>query len=520
MQKIFLAIALVVGVMVASYVLGVPVRGQVQEKVYVALEGDGTIVALDAVQRTIVSTVDLSLEKNGTRIKFMPHNVQVAPDNKTVWVAANAMAEEKKQAFAPFINIARADEGHDDGMMTAEYDQVIVIDPSTDTIIKRIPIATGTGLAHIIVSPDGGSAYVTLQKKGALYKIDTKTFAVTELSSFGDASGPHGLRISPDGTKIFVAMVSGKAFTVVSAADGAVVSYPTGSGVVQTAVTPDGRYAFGSLYSSKSILRYEITTQKIDTIALPEGAKGPVQLYTTPDSRALYVADQGYYFDQPTSNVVYRIDIEKNAVDQTIPAGSAPHGVVVDSRGAFVYVTNLLSNDLSVIDVSLGKEVARIPVGTMPNGVSVWSGSLKTPVSALGANTQSAGGSGVLVADEKYYDLGTVSMAKGKVSQAFKIKNTGTAPAVIKKVFTSCMCTTATLSTADGKVGPFGMAGHTAVPEINKTLAAGEEASVEAVFDPAAHGPSGTGKVRRVVYLEVEGSDKPIELSFEANVVK
>lgn len=516
MKKIFLAIALVASVMAVSFVFSVSVRSKAQEKVYVALEGDGTVIALDAVQRKVVSTIDLSLEKDGVRIKFMPHNVQVAPDNKTVWVAANAMAEEKKQASVSFINVARADEGHD-GMATDEYDEVIVIDPLTDTIIKRIPIAVGSGLAHVVVSPDARTAYVTLQKKGELYKIDAKTFVATKLASFGDASGPHGFRISPDGTKIFIAMVAGKAFTVVNVADGAVSSYSTGSGVVQTAVTTDGKYAFGSLYNSKSILRYEIATQKIDTIALPEGAKGPVQLYTTPDSRYLYVADQGYYFDQPTSNVVYRIDIEKNAVDQTISAGSAPHGVAVDSKGAFVYVTNLLSNDLSVINVSLGKEVARIPVGTMPNGVSVWSGRTSSKTTGQYVQVLSAN-QGALVAVEKLYDFGTISMANGKVSHVFKIKNTGIAPAVIKKVFTSCMCTMATLITTDGKAGPFGMAGHTAVPEINKALVAGEEASVEAVFDPAAHGPSGTGKVRRVVYIEVEGSDKPIELSFEAEV--
>ena len=82
------------------------------------------------------------------------------------------------------------------------------------------------------------------------------------------------------------------------------------------------------------------------------------------------------------------------------------------------------------------------------------------------------------------------------------------------------MCTTATLITSDGKAGPFGMAGHALIPEINKTIAPGEEAYIEVTFDPAAHGPSGTGKIRRVVYVEQGGSDKPLELVFEANVIK
>ena len=519
MKKIYITSIIVLGVFVLVYFLSEQ-RGVGTEKVYVALEGEGTITVLDAADRTVVSTIDLAGEKSGIRIQFMPHNVQVAPDNKTVWVAANAMKEEKKQALSTFINVARAGEGHDN-MATDEYDEVIVIDPLTDTVIKRIPIAVGSGLAHVVVSPDSRTAYVTLQSKGEIYKIDAVSYVATPFASFGEGSGPHGFRISPDGSKIFVAEVAGKAFAVVNVMDGVVTTYPTGSGVVQTAVTADGKYAFGSLYSTKGILRYEIATQKIDTIALPQEAKGPVQIYATPDSRFLYVADQGYYFDQPTSNVVYRIDIEKGAVDQTIPAGSAPHGVAVDGKGAFVYVTNLLSNDLSVIDVASGKEVARINVGKTPNGVSVWSSSAKVSTSAPLSSVQTIeGGVGMLVAEENSYDFGTISMADGKVSHIFTVKNISTAPAVIKKVFTSCMCTTVLLVTREGKVGPFGMAGHAQIPEINKTIAPGEEVSVEVTFDPAAHGPSGTGKIRRVVYVEQGGSDKPLELVFEANVTK
>ncbi len=60
------------------------------------------------------------------------------------------------------------------------------------------------------------------------------------------------------------------------------------------------------------------------------------------------------------------------SVIQTIEGGIAPHGVVVSKDGKFVYVTNLLGNDVSVIDVEMGKETAKIKVGKMPNGISVW----------------------------------------------------------------------------------------------------------------------------------------------------
>lgn len=138
--------------------------------------------------------------------------------------------------------------------------------------------------------------------------------------------------------------------------------------------------------------------------------------------------------------------------------------------------------------------------------------------SKLSVLTDTTSGAGALVPAESFYDFSTISMAAGKVSHVFKIKNSGTNPVRVKKMYTSCMCTTAMLITKDGKVGPFGMPGHMAIPIISQIITPNEEASVEAVFDPAAHGPAGVGKVRRTIYIETDGQKEPLELTFEANV--
>ncbi len=123
----------------------------------------------------------------------------------------------------------------------------------------------------------------------------------------------------------------------------------------------------------------------------------------------------------------------------------------------------------------------------------------------------------LLKSNENNFDFGTISMAKGNVSHVFTVANTGTEPIVVKKLYTSCMCTTATL-TNDGKtVGPFGMPGHASIPSIDVTIAPGATAQVNAVFDPAAHGPAGIGTISRVVVLE-NSAGKPVEIGFSANV--
>ena len=72
------------------------------------------------------------------------------------------------------------------------------------------------------------------------------------------------------------------------------------------------------------------------------------------------------------NNKVYRLNIEKWIIDQSIIVWKSPHWVVVDKNNKFVYITNLLSNDISIIDISLWKEVSKINVWKMPNGISIW----------------------------------------------------------------------------------------------------------------------------------------------------
>ena len=44
---------------------------------------------------------------------------------------------------------------------------------------------------------------------------------------------------------------------------------------------------------------------------------------------------------------------------------------------------------------------------------------------------------------------------------------------------------------------------------------------LEAVFDPAAHGPSGVGLAQRYVYLETNSAKSPkLEISFQAMVTR
>ncbi|KKT28549.1 MAG: hypothetical protein UW43_C0001G0025 [Candidatus Yanofskybacteria bacterium GW2011_GWA1_44_21] len=118
---------------------------------------------------------------------------------------------------------------------------------------------------------------------------------------------------------------------------------------------------------------------------------------------------------------------------------------------------------------------------------------------------------------EKYYDFGNISMANGNVSHAFKVKNAGSEKITLDKMYTSCMCTSAVMQLNGKEYGPFGMPGHVGIPKINAMLELGDEAVIEIVFDPNAHGPAGIGKIERTVIIE-NSAGGPIMLNFSANV--
>ncbi len=123
----------------------------------------------------------------------------------------------------------------------------------------------------------------------------------------------------------------------------------------------------------------------------------------------------------------------------------------------------------------------------------------------------------MLSAREQSFDFGTISMAAGKVTHNFWIRNAGTTPIDLRTMYTSCMCTTASLVKGGKKTAPVGMAGHGYIPPLNETLGPNEAAMVEVVFDPAAHGPAGIGRIERVVTIEND-RERPLELGFVANV--
>lgn len=133
-----------------------------------------------------------------------------------------------------------------------------------------------------------------------------------------------------------------------------------------------------------------------------------------------------------------------------------------------------------------------------------------------GASEQEQLAASALASNEESYDFGQISMKNGKVSYTFAITNTESGELKLTRLSTSCMCTEAFITDEKGeKLGPFGMPGHGGGrTALSLAIPAGESRALEVVFDPAAHGPAGIGKIARAVFIEdSNGGIKTLEIS-------
>lgn len=316
-------------------------KNNISEKIYVANEEDGTVSVIDAVSYEVLRTVDLEYKD----VMYMAHNVQVAPDNNSVWVTCAQMQDH-----------------HGDEML-------FVLKGKRDKDREHINVGNGHHLAHVVLDDESKFAYATGYESGQVIKVDAEKMKEVTRFDLGPGSGPHGMRYMNG--KLYVACMITQEMAIIDVLTGSVSRFFLGGIAVQTAVLPGPGSVFISLYDLKEVVRYDVYTGDTARILLPAGSQGPIQLYPSRDNQRVYVCDQGIVKGNPSSNKLYIIDVSINKVIATVTVGNGAHGVVTSLDGTKVFVTNTLDNTVSVIDALSLTVIKTISVGKAPNGISV-----------------------------------------------------------------------------------------------------------------------------------------------------
>jgi YVTN family beta-propeller protein len=294
-------------------------------------------------------------------------------------------------------------------------DNIHVIDPATN---KVVGVITGIEANHgAAIAPDGSRIYVSDEADSTLDVVDAKTLKVTNRIPL--SGHPNNIAIGRDGRRVYVGIIQepGGVDVIDTASLKNVKTIPTKGTIHNPYVTPDGKYVVAGSIQGKTVNVIDAHTEEPAwTLEMDLGVR-PMTFSTNPDgsTKWIFVQVSGFngfaIVDFATRKEINRIknpDLPPGKA--TVPAGSDPsHGMAVTADGKTLvvcsrlnnylyayslpdvkllggaelggkgagwvtltpdgktaYVSNPVTNDVSVVDIASLKEVARIPVGFVP----------------------------------------------------------------------------------------------------------------------------------------------------------
>ena len=185
--------------------------------------------------------------------------------------------------------------------------------------------------------PTSPRVYASNETEGHVVVIDPASESVVARIEVGKR--PRGLRLSPDGKTLFVAL-SGSPIA--------------GPGVDESKLPPADRSADG-------IGVVDLATQKLTRVM--ESGQDPENFDISPDGAHIYVSNE------ETSEMSV-VDVASGKVTSRVKVGEEPEGVGVRPGGAEVYVTSESDSEVAAIDTTSFKVLSEIKTSARPRGVA------------------------------------------------------------------------------------------------------------------------------------------------------
>lgn len=172
---------------------------------------------------------------------------------------------------------------------------------------------------------------------------------------------PHEVVVSPDRSISYVTNSGGDSLSIIDNREmvetGRVTHpefrFPHGLGL-----TPDGKHLWLASTRSDRVFVFETATMKAETV-LPTGQSRSHMISPTPNWSRVYVPNIG-------SATLTVIDVARRAIVKHIPVGNGPEGVGVHPAGRELYVANQHDNTLYVLDETTHGLIDRLSLGTLP----------------------------------------------------------------------------------------------------------------------------------------------------------
>ena len=121
-------------------------------------------------------------------------------------------------------------------------------------------------------------------------------------------------------------------------------------------ITADNNFWYVSLIGTSQVWKFDAHADTlVGTVTVPGS---PALLALTPDGSKLYVSQ----FMLSSTNRVIVLNTATMSVSTLIPVWTMPHGMRMNHAGTRLYVSNMMSDNISVIDVATDEVIATLPI--------------------------------------------------------------------------------------------------------------------------------------------------------------
>jgi YVTN family beta-propeller protein len=284
-------------------------------RLYVTVEGPPAALAvLDSRSLQVLATIPVAPE---------PYGVAADPHGRVVYITSTATGTVGVVRVSPFVPPrARARAG---------------VRAAGPGLIARIPV--GPRPKGLAISPDGSRLYVTHFLSGEISVIDTARLAVLEVVSTGiDSNMAQKIVLHPTNGRAYAPHIRSNTVNRFLLFDSTV--FPVISAV--------------DLAANRAVPR-----ERIDLSLGQTAVNLPFDLAFSRDGQSLYVVGLG-------SGDVTAVDLRTGQKIARVDVGEGPRAIAILPDGSKAYVSNSLSDDVSVIHLAALRETKRIPVTASP----------------------------------------------------------------------------------------------------------------------------------------------------------
>lgn len=190
----------------------------------------------------------------------------------------------------------------------------------------------------------------------------------TVVTSVPVDSNPFSVAVTPDGSRAYVANLSGSDVSVVDTATNTqIATIPTGPFTTGVAVSPDGTHVYATYASGGGQLAVISTATDTVTATVSIGAVAATGVAVSPDGTRVYVMATEEPF-VPSINGVAVVSTATNTVtgfyedDNLGDNNSSDGSIAVSPDGSKVYATDAGGSSVDVFSTATGTKIATIPI--------------------------------------------------------------------------------------------------------------------------------------------------------------